>query len=202
MRNAGFWFVGCQGLIGGHSRGDRADNTSLSASYSRAAHPWTTTPGRACGRGRVPAAAGSVGHSSLVTEVEGACLFGSRRRAAIGGARRGGGAGVWVSQWLEVRRKRGTGRGRAHSRVAWGSPSPGTQVWGGGNARSPGAGTAACGDGGAMEQRERGGGVPRLPGELGAKWSLLGMRPPWFPSPMLPSPSCGGQSPLGRWVGG
>lgn len=25
-----------------------------------------------------------------------------------------------------------------------------------------------AGDGGAMEQRERGGGVPRLPGELGA----------------------------------
>lgn len=32
-----------------------------------------------------------------------------------------------------------------------------------------GAGTTRVGDGGTMEQRERGGGVPRLPGEPGAK---------------------------------
>lgn len=42
------------------------------------------------------------------------------------------------------------------------------------------------GDGGSMEQRECGGGVPRLPGELaGGEWSRLGMRPPRFPSPTL-----------------
>lgn len=46
-----------------------------------------------------------------------------------------------------------------------------------------GAGTTRVGDGGTMEQRERGGGVPRLPGEPGAKWSLLGMRSPGSPPP-------------------
>lgn len=106
--------------------------------------------------------------------------------------RRGGGARVWVSQWFEVRRKRRTGRGRTPSRAAWGSPNPGTQVCGAGT-HSPGAEAAAYLDGGEMEQRERGGGIPRLPGELGAKWSLLGMRPSWFPSPTLPSLSGGCQ---------
>lgn len=44
--------------------------------------------------------------------------------------------------------------------LLWGSPNPGTLVWG--------AGTTRVGDGGTMEQRERGGGVPRLSGELAA----------------------------------
>lgn len=74
-----------------------------------------------------------------------------RLGAAIGGAGRGGGASVWVSQWFEVRRKRGTGRGRAYSRAAWGSPSPGAPVWGGGNAQS-------CGGGGRVQ-------------EMAARWS-------------------------------
>lgn len=66
---------------------------------------------------------------------------------------RGGGAGARVSQWFEVRRKRGTGRGRALSRAAWGSLNPGTQVWGGG--------------GGNAQSWGRGGRVP----EMAARWS-------------------------------
>lgn len=82
--NAGLWFVGHLGLAGDTS--DEIGRTActsprqtrtreLSASYPRAAHPWTTTPGRACGKGACTTAAGSVGHSGRVTEVEGACLF-------------------------------------------------------------------------------------------------------------------------------
>lgn len=69
--------------------------------------------------------------------------------------------------------------------------------------RSRGAGLTLTGDGGAMEQRERGGGVPRLAGEPKTKWSLLGMRAPVFPSPTLPGQSRGGggrpQEPSRRW---
>lgn len=114
------------------------------ASSRRVTHALLTLglrlPVELAARGRVPAAAGSVGHSGRVTEVEGACLFLGRRGASIGGAGRRGGAGIWVSQWFEVWRKRGTGRGRAYSRAAWGSPSPGTQVCGVWNAKSGGGG--------------------------------------------------------------
>jgi hypothetical protein len=58
-----------------------------------------------------------------------------------------------------------------------------------------------------MEQRERGGGVPRLPGKLGwgegrkgggvGEWNLLGMRCPWFPSPTRPRQSGGDRDPSG-----
>ena len=96
--------------------------------------------------------------------MKGACLFGAGAVPQLDDPGRGGGASVWVSQWFAVRRKGGRGvaglspgcvelteRGcRGWERVVLGPPSLG------------------AGDGGAMEQRERGGGVPRLPGELGA----------------------------------
>lgn len=198
--NAEFWFAG---VLLGDTREKTGRTTrasprqiltrELSASNPRAAHPWTTTPGRACDRGRVPAAAGSVGHSSRGTEMEGACLFGVGAVPQLEEPRRGGGACVWVANGLRSGGRGGRGVAGLTRGLRGAHRARERRFRGGVGTRSPGAGAAACGDGGAMEQRERGGRVPRLPGELGAKWSLLGMRPPWFPSPTLPSPSWGCQ---------
>lgn len=94
-------------------------------------------------------------------------------------------------------------------RVAWGSRSAGTRGCGVRTCR-PGPGRPGAGDGGSMEQRERGCGVPRLPGEPGpnrAFWACA--------LPVSPPPRCrvrlagwrGGsganlQPGLGRWVRG
>lgn len=64
-----------------------------------------------------------------------------------------------------------------------------------------GPGLPTAGDGYAMEQRERGGRVSRLSGELAAKWSLLGMRPSRFPSPTLPGPLQGRRGDPQAWAG-
>ena len=40
-----------------------------------------------------------------------------------------------------------------------------------------------AGDGGAMEQRERGGGIPRFPGELGASGAFRACALPGSPPP-------------------
>lgn len=101
---------------------------------------------------------------------------------------RGGGSNDRVSQWFVVRRKgeRGVAGLVRGLRVAHRDLKRGFR---GRESAVLGSGPVGVGDGGAMEQRECGGGVSRLPGELGARWSLLGMRPPGFPSPTLPSPT-------------
>lgn len=101
---------------------------------------------------------------------------------------RGGGSGDRVSQWFVVRRKgeRGVAGLIRGLRVAHLDLERGFRGW---ERAVLGSGPAGVGHGDAMEQRECGGGVPRFPGELGARWILLGMRPPRFPSPTLPSPT-------------
>lgn len=66
-------------------------------------------------------------------------------------------------------------------RVAWGSRSAGTRGCGVRTCR-PGPGRPGAGDGGSMEQRERGCGVPRLPGEPGPN-RASGHAPSLFPLP-------------------
>lgn len=94
------------------------------------------------------------------------------------------------------------GRGVAGlTRGFLGARGAGTRVSGVGTCR-PGAETTGAGDGGTMEQRKCGGGVPRLPGEPTAKWRFLGMRPPGSPPPRCRVRFGGGGSTPSCWCWG
>lgn len=112
----------------GKTRTSPRPNSNLQA-LPRLSILWTTTPGRARGRGGAVSAAARGESDPRRDGVKGVVPFsGGRRRATIGGSGKRGWSQCLGQPIVCGQAEARTGRGSTDSRAAWGSPSPGTQV--------------------------------------------------------------------------